>query len=76
MKKFLLILALCFPLLAFSQSNRYYIYNIVSFEGSIKKEGMKVRVDNGDAIEKLKRKESKDIKFRQDNHMSCWFAII
>ena len=63
MKKFLLILALYFPLLAFSQSNRYYIYNIVSFEGNIKKEGLKVRVDNGDTIEKLKGEDGKDIKF-------------
>lgn len=42
-KKFLLIFAFCIPMTTFAQST--YIYNIVSIEGKINKEGIKVKVD-------------------------------
>ena len=57
MKKSLLLLALIiFPMFVYSQTTekQYYIYNIITFSGSLKNEGFKVDVDNGKEIEKLK----------------------
>lgn len=42
------------PLLVSAQDKQYYIYNIVTFEGNFKKEGLKVSIDNGKTVEKLK----------------------
>ena len=66
MKKTLLLLALiCLPLFASAQTaeKQYYIYNIITFNGSIKNEGFKVYIDNGKTIEKLKNSEGKIIEF-------------
>ena len=66
MKKTLLLLALiCLPMFVSAQSaeKQYYIYNIVSFSGSVKNEGFRVDVDNGREIEKLKDKEGNKMKF-------------
>ncbi len=63
MKKLLLILLLCFPMVSLAQSSDYYIYNIVSIEGRITKEGLKVKVDDGKIVEKLKDANGKDMKF-------------
>ena len=57
MKKALLLLAMvCLPLFASAQTTekQYYIYNIVTFSGSLKNEGFKVDLDDGKTIEKLK----------------------
>ena len=51
------------PLLVSAQDKQYYIYNIVTFEGNFKKEGLKVSIDNGKTVEKLKDKEGNRIKF-------------
>ncbi len=40
-----------------------YLYNIVSIEGNINKEGIKVKVDDGKKVEKLKDENGKDVKF-------------
>lgn len=67
MKKFILILALISTSLsAFSQTTEkeYYLYNIITFNGSLKKEGFMVDVDNGQNIEKLKDAEGKKINFK------------
>lgn len=66
MKKVLLLLAMvCIPLFACAQTTekQYYIYNIVTFYGSLKNEGFKVDLDNGKTIEKLKDSEGNKIKF-------------
>ena len=66
MKKALLFLAfVCLPLFASAQATgkQYYIYNIITFNGSIKNEGFKVYIDNGKTIEKLKNSEGKIIEF-------------
>lgn len=66
MKKTLLLLALiCLPLFASAQTaeKQYYIYNIITFNGSIKNEGFKVYIDNGKTIEKSKNSEGKIIEF-------------
>lgn len=67
MKKFILILALISTSLSvFSQTTEkeYYLYNIITFSGSLKNEGFKVDVDNGQNIEKLKDAEGKKINFK------------
>lgn len=66
MKKTLLLLALiCLPMFVSAQEaeKQYYIYNIVSFSGSVKNEGFRVDVDNGREIEKLKDKDGNKMKF-------------
>ena len=70
MKKVLLfaiiLLALvCLPLFASAQTTekQYYIYNIVTFSGSLKNEGFKVDLDDGKTIEKLKDSKGNKIKF-------------
>ena len=66
MKKALLLLAMvCFPLFASAQTTekQYYIYNIVTFSGSLKNEGFRVDIDNGKEIEKLKDKDGNKMKF-------------
>lgn len=66
MKKALLLLAIVFlPLFASAQTKekQYYIYNIVTFSGSLKNEGFKVDLDDGKTIEKLKDVKGNKIKF-------------
>lgn len=66
MKKALLLLALVsLPLFASTQTTekQYYIYNIVTFSGSLKNEGLKIDLDDGKTIEKLKDSNGKTIKF-------------
>lgn len=66
MKKVLLLLAMvCLPLFASAQTTekQYYIYNIVTFSGSLKNEGFKVDLDDGKTIEKLKDSEGNKMKF-------------
>lgn len=67
MKKILLILSLVIlPLFACGQitEKQYYIYNIFSFSGNMKKEGVKVTVDDGKTIEKLKDSKGNNMKFK------------
>lgn len=63
MKKILFMLMLCFSMMASAQTNDYYILNIVIMEGDITQKGLKVKVDNGKKVEKLKNDEGKDMKF-------------
>lgn len=67
MKKIILTLTFaCLTLLAFAQNQekQYYLYNIITFSGSLKIEGFKVDVDNGKSIEKLKDANGKKINFK------------
>ena len=66
MKKALLLLAMvCLPLFASAQTTekQYYIYNIVTFSGSLKNEGFKVDLDDGKTIEKLKDSKGNKMQF-------------
>ncbi len=63
MKKLILILLLCSPLAALAQSTQHYLYCIVSIEGNMNKEGIRVKVDDGKEVKKLKDAEGKTIKF-------------
>ena len=49
MKKFVLLFMMFFPLMGYCQTEeeKYYIYNIVSFEGEFTKENFKVYYDDG-----------------------------
>ena len=67
MKKALLLWAMmCLPLFAFAQTKeqQYYIYNIITFSGSLKNEGFKVDIDDGKKIEKLKDKNGEKMEFK------------
>lgn len=64
-KAILLLVILCLPLFAPAQTTekQYYIYNIISFSGNIKNEGVKVDIDNGKTIERLKDDQGNKMKF-------------
>lgn len=65
MKKIFLLAMVCLPLFVSAQTmeKQHYIYNIVTFPGSLKNEGFKVDLDDGKTIEKLKDSNGKTIKF-------------
>lgn len=66
MKKILLLIALaCLPLLLSAQTSekKYYIYNIITFSGSMENRGLRVNIDNGKTIEKLKDSKGKKMRF-------------
>ena len=66
MRKILLLAMVALPLFAFSQTEekQAYIYNIVTFSGSMKKEGLKVNIDNGMEIKRLVDDDGKKIVFK------------
>ena len=64
MKKIVLLFILLVPLFASAQTKQYYLYNIVSFEGNFDKEGLKVKVDNGKTVDKLKDDRGNRIIFK------------
>lgn len=64
MKKIVLLLFILLgPVFASAQTRQYYLYNIVTFEGDFDKEGVKVKVDDGKTVEKLKDAKGNRIKF-------------
>lgn len=65
MKKIILLLAIMLaPFFASAQTSEYYIYNIVTFYGTLKKEGLKVNLDDGKTIDRLKDENGKAITFK------------
>lgn len=67
MKKALLLLTIvCLPLFVFAQTaeKQYYIYNIISFSGSIDSEGLSVDIDDGKKVKTLKDSKGNTIRFR------------
>ena len=76
-KVFLLSAFMALPFLASAQTlelqaveqqvvgeQQYYMYNIVTFLGSLRNEGFRVNLDNGKEIEKLKDKDGNKMKFK------------
>ena len=65
MKKIIFLLLLFFPLMTFSQNSegKYYLYNIVSFEGDFTKEDFKVYYDDGIEVKRLRNKKDNKMKF-------------
>lgn len=65
MKKIILLLAIMLaPFFASAQTSEYYIYNIVTFYGTLKKEDLKVNIDDGKTIDRLKDENGKAITFK------------
>lgn len=62
-KVVLLFLILLTSLYASSQTQKHYLYNIITIDGNFKKEGLKINVDDGRSIERLKDADGKDMKF-------------
>ena len=68
MKKLLIIIIqaiVSLPLFVSAQSmeKQYYIYNIVTFSGSLKNEGFRIDLDDGKEIKKLRDKDGNKMKF-------------
>ena len=65
MKKFLLIIFLFLPLVGHCQTEqeKYYIYNIVSFEGDFTNESFKVYYDDGKEVKRLRNDKDEKIRF-------------
>lgn len=65
MKKLLFLLLIFVPLVGFCQSDKekYYIYNIVSFEGDFTKENFKVYYDDGIEVKRLRNSNGEKSKF-------------
>jgi len=66
MKKLLFVLLLIIPMSVFSQApqGQYYLYNIVSFEGSFTKEDFKVYYDNGIEVKRLRNDKGEKMRFK------------
>lgn len=67
MKKIFLLLSflLIAPVFVAAQApEQHYLYNIVTFSGNLKKEGLKVNVDDGRSVEKLRDAEGNRIEFK------------
>ena len=65
MKKVLILMLLVFsPLFMMAQNDDYYLYKIVTFYGNLSKEGLKVNIDDGKSIERLKDASGDPIKFK------------
>ena len=65
MKRIISILTiLIIPLFASAQTKQYFLYNIITFDGNFKKEGLKVNIDDGKSVEKLRDSNGNRIVFK------------
>lgn len=75
MKKVLfLLLILTLPLFSHAEEKQYYIYNIITFEGSFKQENVRINVDDGRSIKKLVDIRGKRIVFHTPAAVLMFFA--
>jgi hypothetical protein len=65
MKKLVLLFLIFIPLTCYCQTEegKYYIYNIVSFEGDFTKENFKVFYDDGKEVKRLRNDKDDKMKF-------------
>ena len=64
MKRIIIAFLMFIPLLGYSQTEeKYFIYNIVSFEGEFTKEDFKVYYDDGKEVKRLRNKDGDKMKF-------------
>ena len=65
MKKLIVLLLLMAPFVCQAQTSeeKYYIYNIVSFEGDFTKEGFKVFYDDGVEVKRLRNEKGDKVRF-------------
>ena len=63
MKRIIIALLMFIPLLGYSQTEeKYFIYNIVSFEGEFTKEDFKVYYDDGKEVKRLRNQDGDKMK--------------
>lgn len=65
MRKFFLLFLMFLPLMSYCQTEqeKYYIYNIVSFEGEFTKENFKVYYDDGKEVKRLRNDKDNKVRF-------------
>ncbi|WP_288279845.1 hypothetical protein [uncultured Prevotella sp.] len=66
MKRLIIVLLLLVPMLGYCQTEeekKYYIYNIVSFEGDFTKENFKVYYDDGKEVKRLRNEKDSKVRF-------------
>ena len=65
MRKFFLLFLMFLPLMSYCQTEqeKYYIYNIVSFEGDFTKEDFKVFYDDGKEVKRLRNEKDTKMRF-------------
>lgn len=65
MKKIALLFLMFLPLMGYCQTEteKYYIYNIVSFEGEFTKEKFKVYYDDGKEVKRLRNDKDNKVRF-------------
>lgn len=65
MKKIIVLILFFIPLMAYSQTEqgKYYLYNIVSFEGSFTTEDFKVFYDDGKEVKRLRNDNKEKVRF-------------
>ena len=65
MKKILLLFLLFIPLTVYCQTEvkKYYLYNIVSFEGDFTKEDFKVYYDDGIEVKRMRNDKGEKARF-------------
>lgn len=66
MKKLIVLLLMMVPFVCLAQTaeeGKYYLYNIVSFEGDFTKEDFKVFYDNGVEVKRLRNDKGEKMKF-------------
>lgn len=65
MKKIIIVFAiLLLPVFASAQTKQYFLYNIITFDGNFKKEGLKVNIDDGKSVEKLRDSNGNRVVFK------------
>lgn len=65
MKKIILLFLMFLPLMGHCQTEegKYYLYNIVSFEGQFTKENFKVYYDDGKEVKRLRNDKDNKVRF-------------
>lgn len=64
MKKLILQLLILLPLFASAQTEPYYLYNIVTFQGNFQEKCVTVKLDDGTSIDKVRNEKGKVIRFK------------
>lgn len=69
MKKLVLLFLMIIPLMGYCQTEeqekqeKYYIYNIVSFEGEFTKQNFKVYYDDGKEVKRMRNDKDTKVRF-------------
>lgn len=65
MKKIALLFLMFLPLMGYckTETEKYYIYNIVSFEGEFTKQNFKVYYDDGKEVKRLRNDKDNKVRF-------------